>query len=77
MNDMVEEGSLLKVYKIKVQYGRGEMRSTFLVAATSLRKARKLANDAAPVPAHEPDITGHMIHNLCYRTDESVVICKL
>lgn len=48
----------MKVYKVRVDYGRGEMTSKFLVAANSRIKAKRLANAAAPVPAP----SNHAIH---------------
>ena len=68
---------MLSVYKMKVQYGRGEMCAKTLVAANSMRTARRLARADAPVPCHDSDVTGRLIENLGYRTDEPVVICRL
>jgi len=39
------------IYRVRVQYGRGEMFSVFLVAANSPIKAKRLARMAAPLPA--------------------------
>ncbi len=68
---------LLPVSKVRVQYGRNEMRSIFLVAAKDAKTAKSLANAAAPVPAYDSDITVDEIPRLYYKTKTPTVVCRL
>ena len=69
----------MKVFYMKAHYGRQEMTVKCLVAANSLIKARRLANEACPVPCFsvKNDIKGYPIKNLTFETKKPIVICKI
>lgn len=46
----------LSIFKVKVQWGRCEQYSLFLVAATSPIVAKRVANKAATLPANMANI---------------------
>lgn len=69
----------MNVYKLKVSYGRGEMTMKCLVAAPDEKTARKLGNDAAPVPVMnlKNDIKCDLLLLLDYTGPAPQVICIL
>lgn len=67
----------VNVYKVRVQYGRGEMRTDVLVGAPTSAKAEELARQAAPVPCHKHDVKVELLADVTYTGALPHVICKL
>jgi len=67
----------MNVYYVIVQYGRGEMRTTTLVAANTEKEANKLARADAPVPCYDGDVTCTLIRDLTYTGPDPVVIRRV